>query len=85
MDRIDRKILDILQNAVVNRFKLSEWHDRSFARNTNHTVSVRLRFHLQLRVQNILQGLCTVIVGRPGKAVHIRFGHFRLSGQDALL
>ena len=47
--------------AVVNRFKLSEWHDRSFARNTNHTVSVRLRFHLQLRVQNILQGLCTVI------------------------
>ena len=35
--------------------------------------------------QNILQSLCTVIVGRPGKAVHIRFGHFHLSGQDALL
>ena len=71
--------------AVVNRFKLSEWHDRSFARNTNHTVSVRLRFHLQLRVQNILQGLCAVIVGSLGKAVHIRLGHFCLSGQDALL
>jgi len=71
--------------AVVNRFKLSEWHDRRFARNADHTVSVRRRFHLQLRVQNILQSLCPVMVGRPGKAVHIRFGHFRLSGQDALL
>ena len=70
--------------AVVNRFKLSEWHDRSFARNANHTVSVRLRFHLQLRVQNILQGLCAVIAGNLGKAVHIRLRHFRLSGQNAL-
>ena len=71
--------------AVVNRFKLSEWHDRRFARNTDHTVSVRRRLHLQFRVQNILQSLCTVIVGSLGEAVHIRFGHFRLSGQDALL
>ena len=71
--------------AVVNRFKLSEWHDRRFARNADHTVSVRRRFRLQLRVQNILQSLCTVIVGRSGKAVHIRFGHFCLSGQNALL
>ena len=38
-----------------------------------------------LQVQNILQGLCAVIAGHLGKAVHIRFGHFHLSGQDALL
>ena len=35
--------------------------------------------------ENILQSLCTVIVGSLGEAVHISFGHFRLSGQDALL
>ena len=36
-------------------------------------------------MQNILQSLCTVIVGSLGEAVHIRFGHFCLSGQNALL
>ena len=75
----NHRLTDILRVsiAVVNRFKLSEWHDRRFARNANHTVSVRRRFHLQLRVQNILQGLCAVIAGHLGKAVHIRLGHFR--------
>ena len=70
--------------AVINRFKFLERHDRSFARNANYAIRVWLRFALQLRMQNILQGLCAVMIVSLCKAVHIRFADFYLLIQNFL-
>ena len=73
-----REIEEIEENLILPAFRKLHFVD------ANKPFWKKLMYLSLIHIY-ILQSLCTVIVGSLGEAVHISFGHFRLSGQDALL